>query len=461
MKVLFLSAEAVPYIKVGGLGDVAGALPQALRALGCEVRFMMPRYGLLDVKKLGLKKVRDNFNVNMDWRNETCQLWRNPENGDSFIENQYFFGSRFQVYGCGDEVEQFVLFCRAALEACRLEGWQPDVIHAHDWHTAAAVRLAWAAPQRPGLVFTIHNLAHQGNQRPDGWPLLGVYDGQGPLNLMQQAIYCADYVTTVSPNYAREICSGEYGCGLDGLLRERGNRLVGILNGLDTHSYAPRTDTAIAANYDDDNLKGKVKCKKALLKHFNLPVDDDPLIGLVGRLDWQKGVSLLLSGIHDIIHHSNAKVIILGSGDHGLEQQVRDACERYPDRVACFIGFNAKLARVVYAGSDIFLMPSLFEPCGLSQLIAMRYGTLPVARATGGLYDTITDCRSDNSRGTGFLFSRFDYHEMLGTLGEALVMYNDWPQEWRKAMRRGMQQDFTWHQAALSYLGLYESAAKK
>lgn len=460
MKILFLAAEAVPYVKVGGLGDVAGSLPAALRKQGHEVRLVMPRYGLLDAKKYGLEKILDNFSVYMDWRREECQLWHNPSTGDRFIENQYFFGSRFQVYGCGDEVEQFVLFCRAALEACRLEGWQPDVIHAHDWHTAAAIRLQWASPIRPGLVYTIHNLAHQGNLEPAGWPLLGVYDGRGGMNLMQQAIYCADVVTTVSPTYANEIRGAEAGFGLDGALRERGDRLVGVLNGLDMEAYDPATDRELPENYSRDDVRGKRACKVSIERQFGLRPSHGPLVGMVSRMDFQKGMDLLVRGLYDIVHYSDANVMIVGSGNPSLENAVRQACNDYPGRVASFIGFDAKLARRVYAASDMFLMPSLFEPCGLTQMISMRYGTLPVARATGGLVDTIVDCRAPGGQGTGYLFGAYDHHDMLTALGAAIDCYKNRRDAWQGAMYRAMSQDFSWDRAAARYGELYEWARR-
>lgn len=455
MKILFLAAEAAPYVKVGGLGDVAGALPAALRRLGHDVRLVMPRIGKIDPKKFGLVKHLDEFKVKMDWRNETCLLMEEPGSGTYFVENQYFFGSRFQVYGCGDEVEQFVLFCRAALEACRIEGWTPDIIHANDWHTAAALRLAWAAPSHPGLVFTIHNMAHQGNQRPDGWPLLGVYDGHGPMNLMEQAIYCADKVTTVSPTYAEEIRRPEFGCGLDWILRSKGENLCGIVNGIDTASYNPASDPVIAANYTADSLMGKDACKRDLLRRFNLPENDAPVLGMVSRLDFQKGVDLLLSSIEDIVNYSDFKIIVLGSGNHDLENQVNAAAARYPRQVACYIGFNASLARSVYAGSDMFLMPSAFEPCGLSQLIAMRYGTLPIARATGGLVDTIMDNRS--GWGTGYLFSDYSPEAMLTALGKAQEHFIYCPTLWHESVVRAMKQDLGWDRSAEEYSRLYQS----
>ncbi|MCR5662739.1 MAG: glycogen synthase [bacterium] len=453
MRILFLAAEAAPYIKVGGLGDVAGSLPQALRRKGHEVRLMMPRYGLLDANKFGLYKIRDNFRVQMDWRNEECQLWRSKA-GDYFIENQYFFGSRFQVYGCGDEIEQFVLFCRAALEACRLEGWRPDVIHAHDWHTGAAVRLAWADPNRPGTVLTIHNLAHQGNTRPQGWPLLGVYDGRGDMNLMQQAIYCADAVTTVSPTYAGEIQRPENGFGLDWLLREQNYKLSGILNGIDMEANDPATDPAIAANYSVHDLSGKAICRRRLHEEMGLYLDEGPLVGIVSRLDFQKGIDLVLRGINDIATYSNAKLLVLGSGNADYENALRNAQNTYPGKVCCYIGFDPKLARRVYAGCDIFLMPSLFEPCGLSQMLAMRYGTVPVARATGGLADTIIDCR-DPRGGFGYLFGSYDHHEMLSALGNAIDAFTNHRDLWHDAMVRGMNRDFSWDRAADQYIDIY------
>ncbi len=459
VKVLFLSAEAVPYVKVGGLGDVAGSLPSALRALGHDVHFMMPAYGLLNRQALGLELLHDSFMVDMDWRRENCQLWHNPKTGDRFITNSYFFDSRFQVYGCGDEIEQFVLFCRAALEACRIEGWQPDIIHANDWHTAAAIRLAWADPKRPALVYTIHNLAHQGNSYPNGWPLLGVYDGHTNMNLMQQAIYSADVVTTVSPSYAKEILDPANSFGLDNDLRAKGDHLVGVLNGIDTESYNPATDKHLAANYAVDNLQGKARCKKYLQTDMGLAEDPKaPIIGMVCRLDFQKGVELLLETVDRIVRYSNAQVCVLGSGDPRLEDGLRRATERNLGRVANFIGFDGGLARQVYAGCDILLMPSRFEPCGLSQMIAMRYGTLPVAHSVGGLRDTIVDVRADREKGCGYLFEGYDRERMMEALFAALADYNDNHEAWSKSMEVAMKRDFTWRNAAVEYEKVYELA---
>ena len=459
MKVLFLAAEAVPYVKVGGLGDVAGSLPQALRQRGHDVRLVMPAYGLLDREKLGMKRLLDSFTVNMDWRHETCQLWYNPKTGDRFVTNSYFFDSRRQVYGCGDEVEQFVLFCRAALEACRLEGWEPDIIHANDWHTAAAIRLAWALPKHPGLVFTIHNMAHQGNQAPRSWPLLGVYDGQTDMNLMQQAIYSADMVTTVSPTYAKEIVGPEGGFGLDGDLRAKGDRLVGVLNGLDVESFDPAHDKDITATYSPKDLLGKAQCKKAFQKEVGLEVNAKaPLVGMVSRLDHQKGIDLVLQAIDDIIKYSNAQVYVLGSGDGNLENEVRLMSYRHKGRVANFIGYNGKLARKVYAATDIFLMPSSFEPCGLSQLIAMRYGSVPVVHAVGGLADTVFDVRTDKVNGCGYLFREYSPESMKNALFAAFDAYEKHPELWEKYMLTGMKRNFSWDKAAAEYEKVYRRA---
>lgn len=454
MRVLFIAAEATPFVKVGGLADVAGALPQALRRLGVEARLFLPRYGTVDPVRWGLTKVLDNFPTPMDWRHEHCQMLATPDGHTFFLENDFFHGSRFQVYGAGDDVERFVLFCRGALEAVRYMGWTPDVVHAHDWHAAAAIRLHWAARGRGALVFTVHNMAHQGRVGREKWPLLGVYDAGGGLNLMEQAIYTADVVTTVSPTYAVEIKQPQYGEGLDHMLRQRQDRLVGILNGIDPDAWDPVTLPQWGPERFD--LRGKMRCKTWLQSQVGLPVREDvPLIGVVTRLDTQKGIDLILGGLHDIIHYSNAQVVVLGSGRGDYEDAFRAASAYNPDRIWSYIGFNAGLARDIYAGSDIFLMPSLFEPCGLSQLIAMRYGTLPVARATGGLVDTVTDMSHPD--GVGYLFSHYTVDAMLGALGRAILDYQN-RHRWEGAMWRAMNRNFSWDIAAERYREAYDWA---
>jgi len=457
MKVLFLAAEATPYVKVGGLGDVAGALPQALRQQGLDVKLMVPRYGSIDPGRYKMNKVMDNFPVYMDWRQEWCQVLA-ANNTDFFIENQHFFGSRASAYGHNDDPERFVLFARAALEACRLSGWIPDVIHAHDWHSAAAIRLEWAAHERAGLVFTIHNMAHQGLCVNSKWPLLGVYDARGPLNLMEQAIYAADVVTTVSPTYAHEIQRPEYGFGLDGLLRQRDSRLVGIVNGIDTDIWNPATDPLIPARFNAANLKGKRECKMELQRRQGLRVDPNvPLIGVVSRLDDQKGISLIVESLGDLWALTEAQFMVLGSGHSGYENAFRSATHYHGDRIANWIGFNNEVSHLVYAASDIFLMPSSFEPCGISQLISMRYGTLPVVRSTGGLVDTVVD-RSQPG-GVGYQFGPYDKGSMLHALGRAIRDYYQ-RDSWREAMQRAMSLDFSWTRSAARYVDVYRWANK-
>lgn len=456
MKVLFLSAEATPYVKVGGLGDVAGALPKALRGVGLDVRTFIPRYGQIDPGKWKLSKVLDNFPVPMDWRHEECQLLADPKSETFFVENQYFFGSRGKPYGESDDPERFVLFCRAALEACRYLNWWPDVIHAHDWHSAAAVRLHWANPGRAALVFTIHNLAHQGMCAPGKWPLLGVYDGRGNLNLMEQALWSSDVITTVSPTYAHEIRTSEYGFGLDWMLRQRSDRLTGILNGLDYDDWNPATDPHIPANYNVEDRSGKAVCKAELQRQFGLNVDPDvPLIGVVSRLDDQKGIHLIVDSLGDILTRTNAQLMVLGSGHDAYENAFRTASYYHGDRIANYIGFNAGLARQVYAACDMFLMPSNFEPCGLSQLIAMRYGSLPVVRSTGGLVDTVTDCSWED--GVGYVFGPYDKGSMLWALARGINDYWNRP-AWEAAVTRAMQRDFSWTRSAYRYRDVYQWA---
>ena len=456
MKVLFLAAEATPWIKVGGLGDVAGALPAALRERGMDVRLMMPRHGKIDPGKYELRKVLDNFPVPMDYHSEECLILRDDKRDAYFVENQRFFGSRAEAYGESDDAERFILFARAALESCRRMGWYPDVVHAHDWHSAAAIRLHWASPDRAALVFTIHNMAHQGLVRGTKWPLLGVYDAVGPLNLMEQAIYAADLVTTVSPTYSQEIRTKEYGFGLQQNLRDKGSRVVGIINGIDTVSWDPSTDQSIAANYSAADPVGKLECKRALQEEVGLPQRSDvPLLGLVSRLDSQKGIRLVLDALPELMSLTSAQVMFLGSGYRQYENEIHRWTAHHGDRVGSFIGFNGDLARRVYAGSDMFLMPSNFEPCGLSQLLAMRYGSLPIARSTGGLADTIKN-RIEHDW-NGYLFGPFTKNALLPAIGRALNDYRD-PQLWTDAVRRAMSEDFGWAQSAARYEEIFNWA---
>ena len=455
MKVLFLAAEATPYIKVGGLGDVAGALPQALRQLGADVKLMLPRHGSIDVQKYGMNRAMDNFPVQMDWRHEACQLMA-ANNHDFFIENDRFFGSRFKAYGYDDDPTRYVLFARAALEACRLSGWTPDIVHAHDWHSAAAIRLQWSAHNRAGLVFTIHNMAHQGMCANSNWPLLGVYDAHGYLNLMEQAIYAADVVTTVSPTYAHEIQRKEYGFGLDGLLRQRDERLVGIVNGIDMDIWNPATDPLIPARYDVHHLEGKRKCKMELQRRQGLEVNPDvPLIGVVSRLDDQKGIDLIVQSLGDLWAFSDCQFMVLGSGHEPYENAFRAATYHHGDRMANWIGFNNEVSHLVYAASDIFLMPSSFEPCGISQMIAMRYGGLPVVRSTGGLVDTVPDVSQEG--GVGYRFDAYDKGAMLHAVARALRGYQD-RRRWQHTVQRAMSRDFSWNTSARRYAEVYHWA---
>lgn len=416
----------------------------------------MPRYFTVDPNRYKLKKVLDNFPVSLGWREEECLLFRDEERDGYFVENDYYFGSRSEAYGYNDDAERFVLFARAALESCRRMGWFPDVIHAHDWHSAAAVRLHWAAPDRAALVFTIHNIAHQGYVANSKWPLLGVYDAVGNLNLMEQAIYAADIVTTVSPTYSREIRTPEYGFGLEDILRSKGDRVVGILNGLDYESWNPATDPALAKNFSADAPLGKLECKRALQKEVGLPqVGDVPLFGVVSRLDSQKGIRLILDSLPELLSLTRAQIMFLGSGSTQYENEIHGWTNGHRDRVASYIGFNGDLARRIYAGCDYFLMPSSFEPCGLSQLMSMRYGTLPIARATGGLADTIVNRLEENW--TGYLFGPYEKGAMLAAIGRAL---QDYPHSdvWTSAVLRAMRADFSWQQSAARYEEIFNWA---
>ena len=474
MRILFVAAEVAPHIKTGGLADVAGALPQALRDLGHDVRVAMPRYRVLRERGPVMHgPVAASF-LTIGDKTEELRVWRAAEGEvpTYFLDIPAAF-ERDATYGEHDDHRRFILFSRGILNLMQhlreVQGWQPDVVHSHDWHAALVPNYLKTAVAytfgHVATVHTIHNLAYQGQFAPGTLGLTGlgdfglIEDGMGPgiggtFNCMARGIAYADLVTTVSPTYAQEIMGHEYGERLDGLLRARHDRVSGILNGIDTAAFDPATDRHLAATYSADAPAGKAACKTALQHEFGWPdAPHRPLLGIVSRLVEQKGIDLLDQVIPWLVGRTDAQLVVLGSGQPHVEDAFRRHAWAYPDRVAARIGFDAGLAQRIYAGSDAFLMPSRFEPCGLGQMIALRYGSVPIVRATGGLNDTV----HEGWEGNGFRFHPYDARHFAEAIQRALAAWAD-QASWVILRERGMREDNSWGHAAAQYAALYERA---
>ncbi len=470
MKILLIASECVPFCKTGGLADVVGALAPVLAARGHEVSVMLPLYAVIDHEKLPDMTHAADFEVELGWRRQYCGVEKLPMNGVNyyFIDNKYYFG-RSYMYGLGgDEYERFAFFCRGALNALQIIGLQPDIIHVHDWQTGMIPALLKTQyhhlPFYAGIktVFTIHNLQYQGVFGiPEVQDVLGVdretVECCGSANYMKAALAYADEITTVSPSYAEEIQTSYYGERLDGLLRARRDRLSGVLNGIDIGEYDPARDRMIAQTYAADNTEGKAVCKRALQTELGLDVSPDtPIIAMIGRLSGQKGLDLVDRVIAEIMGE-NIQLIVLGLGEAKYFNLFSWCEQNYPGRMAARFRMDGALAHRIYAGADIFLMPSQFEPCGLSQMIAMRYGMVPVVRETGGLRDTVLSLNEYTGEGNGFTFFNYNAHDMLYVIRRAVRTYRESPDVWRTLMKRGMTGDYSWDRSAGKYLSLYES----
>lgn len=476
MNVLFVAAEVDPWIKTGGLADVAGALPAALRAIGHDVRVVMPRYRVLREKAVPVEGPIAASFLTIGERAEEQRVWRITGSATPtyLLEIPAAF-ERSAIYGENDDHRRFVLFARGVLDLMQhlreVDGWQPDVVHCHDWHAALVPNyLRTTLGYTFGhiaTVFTIHNLAYQGFSPSSTMALAGLSEGgsledalggrfAGTFNFMARGIVHSDIVSTVSPTYADEIMTPEYGEGLDGVLRSRRDRMVGILNGIDAMIFDPFTDPSIAAPYRADDVSGKAVCKAALQRECKLPVKADrPLLGVVSRLAEQKGFELLEGVMPWLLRETDAQLVLLGSGQANWESLFRRYAAEHPDRVAARIGFDAALAQRIYAGSDMFLMPSRFEPCGLGQMIALRYGSVPVVRATGGLNDTVRE----GWEGNGFRFHPYEARYFADAIGRALAAYRN-REGWELLRERGMREDNSWSHAANVYARLYLAAVK-
>lgn len=476
LQVLMLAAECTPFVKTGGLADVIGSLPKALKELGHDVRVAMPRYGRIDPQQFDLTRELEPFSVPMDGQSEQASIFETTIAQDVpvyMVENAKYY-DRDGIYMYPDDAERFVFFCRAALEMLKRLDWQPDVIHCHDWHTAIVpnwlktIYLDDPFFARTATVYTIHNLAYQGIFGYRVLEIAGIdeygfiyhpemADLSEVVDLMGRGIYFADMISTVSERYAREILTPEFGERLDPILRERQDRLVGILNGIDCDRIGPQVDSHLAVNYDIDTLDKRVENKLALQKEAGLPQDPDiPLIGMVSRLTDQKGFDIL-GDVIDHVLELDLQFVLLGTGDQHYHEMFSKMAQAFPQKMAVFLTFNAALTRRIHAGADLYLMPSRVEPCGTGQMIAMCYGGVPVVRATGGLADTVDDYNPQTGKGNGFVFTDHDRWALYAAIVRALENYK-YQEAWQKLQRRNMQVDFSWTTSASKYVDLYQKA---
>mgnify|MGYP005846762135 CR=1 FL=1 len=484
LKILLVSSEVVPFAKTGGLADVAGSLPKALAVtgndnMGNDVRVAMPRYQHIES---GAYKM--DFPVPFLNRYETAIIREGSIEAHFqgerktvpvyMIDNHHYF-YRDRMYMFEDESERFAFFCRAVIEMLPKLDWQPDVIHCNDWQCGPIpLFLKTHYRQDPfysriATVFTIHNLQYQGNFPKESLKALGLgeeffhperLEFFGAVSYMKAGILYADLVSTVSRTYAEEIKRPELGERMDGLLRKRSGDVYGILNGINYHEFNPRTDQRINRNYDQFSIINKKENKFALQKAIGLPVKDVPVVGLISRLVDQKGLDLIVEIIDEMMSE-DIQFIVLGSGEKYYEEKFEGIKARYPEKIGLYLGFNAILAQRIYAGADLFLMPSRFEPCGLGQMISLRYGTVPIVRFTGGLADTVSDYDPATGSGNGFGFLEYSGKELLKTLKRALQLYRERPDQWYTLVKNAMEQDFSWARSGVEYIQLYQEAMSR
>lgn len=483
LKILFVSSEAVPFAKTGGLADVAGVLPRELARAGHAVRLVIPRYGTIDSAAHGLKEwgrlaVPTASGLVSAVVEEGCLPGSDVAvftiGHDPFFARQGLYGEAGADYP--DNLERFAFFGRAVMELllafAKVSRWTPDVLHAHDWQTAlSVVYLKSLYARRPefrnlGTLFTVHNLGYQGLFPATAFPKTGLgpdlftpktLEFFGKANLLKGGLVFADLLTTVSPTYSREIQTPEFGFGLEGVLRERRDRLTGVVNGIDVEVWNPATDSHVPARYSASDLSGKRRCKEELQRELALPVRDVPLLAVISRFTPQKGLDLVAAVLPELMQ-LDVQVALLGTGDPPLELQFQSLHMRYPDKIGVRIGFDDVLAHAIEAGADLFLMPSRYEPCGLSQLYSLRYGTVPIVRKTGGLADTVvayTPQTAADGRATGFAFTEATPEALLTTVLLALRVYAN-PAEWASLMKAGMETDVSWARPAAAYAALYQ-----
>lgn len=473
MRVLFVASEASPFIKTGGLGDVAGALPKALAQKGADARVVIPKYKEINWEVRDKLRFVKWFNVRVGWREQFCGVWEYFYNGVTYyvLDHERYF-NRDGIYGFYDDAERFAFFDRAVLDMLRQIDWQPDLIHCNDWQTGMIPVLLNFEYKRNDMfywkmkcVYSIHNIAFQGIFDPKILPELFGFDMElydntclkfdEGVSFMKGGLYYSDIITTVSNTYAYEIQTPEYGERLDGVLRDRSYALRGITNGIDYDEFNPKTDRFINKNYDVNSINDKAINKTELQRELGLEVNKDiPMIAMVTRLTNQKGIDLLVNISDRLLSQQNVQLVILGTGDKHYEDHFKWLNYRYGNKVSANIKFDNALANKIYAASDMFLMPSLFEPCGLGQLIALRYGSIPIVRETGGLKDTVTAYNEYTGEGNGFSFRNYNSEELYNMIQYALWIYQD-KGKWNGLIRNAMNSDNSWNKSAQIYLNLY------
>ncbi len=471
-KILFVGSEALPFAATGGLGDVLGSLPAALKRAepDTDVRVVMPMYQMVAAKYKDKMKKEAEFTVSLSWRRQYCGVWSYVLDGVTyyFIDNEYYF-KRTALYGSFDDGERYAFFCKAVMEMMPHIDFIPDILHCHDWQSALCViylkrkycYLDEYAEMK--AVYTIHNIDYQGIYNfdilgdifcLDSWDRY-VVEYDGCINLTKGAIVCCDKLTTVSPNYAKEIQTEYYSSGLYHIIRMYKDKICGIINGIDTDYYNSEKDPSIKQNFTLETIDKKAVNKRALQETFMLPEREDvPLIAMVSRLASHKGFDLVRRVADDILT-ADVQFVLLGTGEVELEDYFSELARRYPDKCGVMLAFNKDLAKQIYASADIFLMPSKSEPCGLAQMIASQYGTVPIVRETGGLYDTIAPYDPAKGTGNGITFNTYNAHDMLNAIRRASALYAD-REQWSKLVANAMKMDFSWEASAKKYLEMYE-----
>ena len=471
LKVLFVASEVSPYAKSGGLGDVAGSLPLALQKAGCDVRVVFPKYRTIKDSFLTGCQYVTSFDTTLDWRTQKADIYTMQAEVPTYMIGNDFYFNRSGFYGYGDDDERFVFFSKAAIEFLNYIDFVPDVIHCNDWQTAP---ICLYMKDRYSLIkdfknvktlFTIHNLQYQGMFTKGALRMMELDENYyftndkleyyNMVSFMKAGLLYADAVSTVSKTYADEVQTQQYGYGLDGVLRARNNVLYGIVNGIDYSANDPATSQKIYCNFSADDMSGKAENKRRLQEDLHLPQNPDvPMLGVISRLVDQKGINLILQASYELVNRG-VQLVILGTGDYHYENVFKDLAYRYPENISANILFDDGLAQKIYAGSDMFLMPSLFEPCGLGQLFAMSYGTVPVTRTTGGLVDTVQMFDSSTGKGNGFQFQDYDSNGLKWAVDRALEVYKN-KENWDKVVMNAINTRFSWEKSAEEYIDLYK-----